>query len=68
VLTDNGREFCGRAESHPYELLLALENVEHRTTRVRLPRTNSFVERMNRALLGECPCCRPGHLTLGGSK
>ncbi len=24
VLTDNGREFCGRAERHPYELLLAL--------------------------------------------
>lgn len=22
VLTDNGREFCGRSERHPYELLL----------------------------------------------
>jgi len=22
VLTDNGREFCGRPEQHPYELLL----------------------------------------------
>lgn len=54
VLTDNGREFCGRSESHPYELLLALEGVEHRTTRVRSPRTNGFVERMNRTLLDEC--------------
>ena len=54
VLTDNGREFCGRPESHPYELLLAMEDIEHRTTRVRSPRTNGFVERMNRTLLDEC--------------
>ena len=54
VLTDNGREFCGRPEKHPYELLLALEDIEHRTTKVRSPRTNGFVERMNRTLLDEC--------------
>ncbi len=54
VLTDNGREFCGRPETHPYELLLAMEDIEHRTTRVRSPRTNGFVERMNRTLLDEC--------------
>jgi hypothetical protein len=54
VLTDNGREFCGRPEKHPYELLLALEDIEHRTTKVRSPRTNGFVERMNRTLLEEC--------------
>jgi transposase InsO family protein len=54
ILTDNGREFCGRPEGHPYELLLALEGIEHRTTRVRSPRTNGFVERMNRTLLDEC--------------
>ena len=54
ILTDNGREFCGIAEKHPYELLLAMENIEHRTTKVRSPRTNGFVERMNRTLLDEC--------------
>jgi transposase InsO family protein len=54
VLTDNGREFCGLKERHPYELLLAMEDIEHRTTRVRSPRTNGFVERMNRTLLDEC--------------
>src|SRR5438132_1635307 len=54
VLTDNGREFCGRPESHPYELLLGMEGIEHRTTRVHTPRTNGFVERMNRTLLDEC--------------
>jgi len=54
VLRDNGREFCGRPESHPYELLLGLEGIEHPTTRVHTPRTNGFVERMNRTLLDEC--------------
>ncbi len=54
VLTDNGREFCGKPESHPYELLLAVEGIKHRTTKVRSPRTNGFVERMNRTLLDEC--------------
>lgn len=54
ILTDNGREFCGKPESHPYELLLTIEDIEHRNTRVRSPRTNGFVERMNRTLLDEC--------------
>jgi hypothetical protein len=45
---------AGRPESHPYELLLAMEDVEHRTTKVRSPRTNGFVERMNRTLLDKC--------------
>ena len=54
MLTDNGREFCGKPDAHPYQLLLTLEDIEHRTTRVRTPRTNGFVERMNRTLLDEC--------------
>jgi transposase InsO family protein len=55
ILTDNnGREFSGKPESHPYELLLAIEDIEHRNTKVRSPRTNGFVERMNRPLLDEC--------------
>ena len=32
VLTDNGREFCGKPETHPYELMLAVEGIKHRTT------------------------------------
>jgi len=54
VLTDNGREYCGVKDKHPYELLLAIEGVDHRKTKVRSPRTNGFVERMNRTLLEEC--------------
>lgn len=52
VLTDNGREFCG-TEQHPYELYLALNDIEHRRTRVRTPRTNGFVERFNGTVLDE---------------
>jgi transposase InsO family protein len=33
VLSDNGREFCG-TERHAYELYLALNDIEHRKTRV----------------------------------
>ncbi len=50
VLSDNGREFCGRPDRHPYELFLQLEDIEHRTTQVRRPR---FVERLHRTLLDE---------------
>ncbi len=54
ILTDNGREFCGLPDKHPYELLCAMEDIEHRTTKIRHPQTNGFVERMNRTLLDEC--------------
>jgi transposase InsO family protein len=54
VLTDNGREFCGKPEEHPFELVLAMHDVEHRRTKIATPRTNGFVERMNRTLLDEC--------------
>jgi transposase InsO family protein len=52
VLTDNGREYCGK-ESHPFELYLALNDITHKKTRVNRPQTNGFVERFNRTLLDE---------------
>ncbi|TWB82600.1 integrase-like protein [Nitrospirillum amazonense] len=33
VLNDNGREFCGREDQHPYELFLQLERIEHKRTK-----------------------------------
>ena len=53
VLSDNGREFCGRPDRHPYELFLQLEGIEHRTTRVKRPQSNGIVERFHRTLLDE---------------
>lgn len=52
VLTDNGKEYCG-TEAHPYELYLALNDIEHRTTKVKHPWTNGFVERFHRTVLDE---------------
>lgn len=53
VLSDNGREFCGRPETHPYELFLQFEGIEHRTTKVRRPQSNGIVERLHKTLLDE---------------
>lgn len=53
VLTDNGREYCGRPDKHPFELFLQLEDIEHRTTQIRRPQSNGYVERMHRTLLDE---------------
>jgi transposase InsO family protein len=53
VLSDNGREFRGRLDRHPYELFLQLEGIEHRTTRVKRPQSNGYVERLHRTLLDE---------------
>ena len=52
ILTDNGREFRG-TERHPYELYLDLNGIEHRRTRVKIPKTNGFVERFNGTVLEE---------------
>jgi transposase InsO family protein len=53
ILTDNGREYCGRVMIHPYQIFLELYDIKHRTTRVATPRTNGFVERFNRTVLDE---------------
>lgn len=52
LLTDNGTEYCG-TERHAYELYLALNDIEHRRTKVKSPRTNGFVERFNKTALNE---------------
>lgn len=53
VLTDNGAELCGRQDSHPYELFLHLNDIEHTRTRVRHPQTNGSVERLNQIIQEE---------------
>ena len=53
VLSDNGREYCGRPDHHPFELFLQLEGIEHRTTPIRRPQSNGIVERLHRTLLDE---------------
>ena len=48
ILTDNGCEYCGRMDGHPFELFLQLEDIEHRMTLVRCPQNNGIVERLHK--------------------
>ena len=47
------REDPWRTPEHSYELYLALNEIEHRTTRVRSPQGNGFVERFMRTVKEE---------------
>ena len=53
MLTDRGTEFCGRPDAHPYELFLALNEIEHTRTKARSPQTNGICERFHKTILGE---------------
>ena len=53
ILTDNGREYCGRPMIHPYQIFLDFNEIKHRRTKVANPCTNGFVERFNRTVLDE---------------
>ena len=45
--------FKGKVGNLPYELSLALNDTEHSFTKVGAPRTNGFVDRLNRTVLNE---------------
>jgi transposase InsO family protein len=53
ILTDRGTEYCGRAESHDYQLYLAINDIEHSKTKVRSPQTNGICERLHKTILQE---------------
>ena len=53
ILTDRGTEYCGRIETHPYQLFLHLNGVEHSRTKVRHPQTNGSTERLNQIVQNE---------------
>jgi transposase InsO family protein len=53
ILTDRGTEYCGRPETHDYQLYLALNDIEHTKTKVRHPKTNGICERFHKTILQE---------------
>jgi len=53
ILTDRGTEYCGVPDRHPYELYLAVEDIEHTRTKTKHPQTNGICERFNKTLLNE---------------
>jgi transposase InsO family protein len=53
ILTDRGTEYCGKPESHDYQLYLALNEIEHTKTKVRHPQTNGICERFHKTIKNE---------------
>ena len=53
ILTDRGTEYCGRIETHTYQLFLHLNGVIHSRTKVRHPQTNGSTERLNQIVQNE---------------
>ena len=50
ILTDRGTEYCGKAETHDYQLYLAINDIEHTKTKARSPQTNGICERFHKTL------------------
>ena len=53
ILTDRGTEYCGKAESHDYQLYLAINDIEHTKTKAQSPQTNGICERFHKTILQE---------------
>ena len=53
ILTDRGTEYCGRPDTHDFQLYLALNDIEHTKTKVRHPQTNGICERFHKTILQE---------------
>jgi transposase InsO family protein len=53
ILTDRGSEYCGAHDRHPYQLYLAIEDIEHTRTKAQSPQTNGICERFHKTVLNE---------------
>lgn len=53
VLTDRGTEYCGRDDTHPYQLFLGLHDIDHTRTKVKHPQTNGICERFHQTVQNE---------------
>ena len=58
ILTDRGTEYClnqrGKPENHAYQLILAVEDIDHSRTKANHLQTNGICERFHKTLQDEC--------------
>jgi len=53
IITDRGTEFCGKPDTHDYELFLSLNDIDHTKTRAKNPQSNGICERFHKTILEE---------------
>lgn len=53
ILTDRGTEYCGKKDEHAFQLMLALEDIDHTRTKAKSPQTNGICERFHRTMQEE---------------
>ena len=53
MLTDRGTEYCGKHDSHDYQLYLGINDIEHTKTKVKSPQQNGICERFHKTILRE---------------
>jgi hypothetical protein len=58
ILTDRGTEYCGLADRHPYELYLALEDIDQVRIKTKSPQTHGICERFSASAAESHPSSR----------
>ncbi len=53
IMTDRGTEYCGKLETHDYQLYLGVNGIEHTKTKAHHPQTNGICERFHKTILHE---------------
>ncbi len=53
ILTDRGTEYCGKPETHDYQLYLAINDIDHTKTWAKSPQINGICERFYKTILQE---------------
>lgn len=54
IITDRGTEYCGKKETHSFQLYLNLEDIHHTRTKAFSPQTNGICERFHKTMKNEC--------------
>jgi len=68
VLTDRGTEYCGKPETHDYQLYLAINDVEHSRTKAIIRRLTAFASASIRLSCKSSTRSRSGARYTGQSK